>query len=77
MAFPSEHYGKTNTRKWFKIKWKSNNKLDLLIDEDYEKCKNHVVVLQEIKTDKCAVGLQKINSEKDIDEWIKNNEVEK
>jgi len=73
MAFPSEHYGTVQTRKWYKIKWKSDNKLDLLIDEDYKKSKNNVIVLQEIKTDKCAVGLQKINSEKDVDEWIKNN----
>ena len=77
MTFPSEHFGKTNTRKWYKVKWKSDSKLDLLIEDDYEKCTNHVEVLQEIKTDKCAVGLRKINSEKDIDDWIKLNEARK
>jgi hypothetical protein len=75
MSFPAEHYGKKNTRKWYKVKWVKDGKLDLLIDEDYEKCKNHVTVLKEIKTDKCAEGLRKINSEKDIDEWIEQNVV--
>lgn len=75
MAFPSEHYGKTNTRKWYKVRWIKDSKLDLLIDDDYEKCRNHVVVLQEIQTDKCTEGLRKISSEKDVDEWIRSNEV--
>ena len=75
MPFPAEHFGAVQTRKWFKVKWKSDGKLDLLIDEDFERSKNHVITLKEIKTDKCAEGLRKINTEKDIDDWIIKNEV--
>lgn len=82
MPFPSEHFGATKKRKWYKVRWneKANmqliGKTDLLAEDVYEKQKSYVEVIDIIETEKCAggtpLGFGKWSEEK-IEEWIKAN----
>lgn len=82
MAFPSEHFGATQKRKWYKVRWnnKANphlaGKVDLLADDVYAKQKNCVDLIETVETDTCTggvpLGFGKWGEEK-INEWIKTN----
>lgn len=74
-----EHTGFMQKRTWHKIKWikgKHEGRFDIFDDEDLEKYKNGVEVIETFKTDLCTTGVSmefgKTSKEK-IDEWIREN----
>ena len=85
---PAEHKGHIETRKWYKVRWKDNphpelpawsgiaGKTDLMMDEDFERYKNFVEVLETVRVETCVTGLAlsfgRLTEDK-IDEWIAEN----
>ena len=87
-TLPAEHKGFAEKRVWYKIKWIKNpkpekpewkhveGKIDLMPEEDLEKFKGFIEILQTFKSPKCNPGIRLSyghTSEKEIEEWIKNN----
>ncbi len=77
------HNGFVQKRTWHKIKWLRNlpnknyaGKFDLFTDEDLERYKEFVEVIETFKTDKCATGVSYdfgMTSKEKINEWIRSN----
>lgn len=82
MAFPAEHSGAAQKRKWFKVRWneKADRKLigkaDLLAEDIYARQKDYADVLETVETEKCAggapLGFGRWDEGK-IDRWIREN----
>ena len=85
---PAEHKGHVETRLWYKVKWTRNpyperqewrdieGKTDLMMDEDLERFRNFVEVVETVSVEKCTTGLSLAFGrldEKRIDEWIARN----
>ena len=82
MSFPAEHFGSLKKRIWYKVKWMKNppdrevkGKFDLLMQEDFEKYKNYLHVIEKVQTDSCASGLPVGfgKPEEEVDTWIAKN----
>ena len=85
---PAEHTGRTQTRNWYKVRWLKNphpserkwdgieGRTDLMIDEDIERYKGFVDIIETVRADTCATGLSlafgKL-TERQVDDWIKRN----
>jgi hypothetical protein len=85
---PAEHKGHVETRKWYKIRWKNNphpelsqwsrieGKIDLIIDEDLERYRDFVDVIEAVRAETCATGLSLSFgrvTEEQVDGWIVKN----
>jgi len=78
MSIP-EHDGFVQKRTWHKIRWTAGihkGKYDIFDDEDLEKNRNDVDVMETFRTDMCAAGVSMDfgkTPEDKIDGWIKEN----
>ena len=84
MTLPAEHFGTTEKRRWYKVRWSRNppglkdveGKIDLVREEDFFKIKDYVEVLHEFKVAKCTAGIRLAygkTSESEIEKWIAEN----
>lgn len=85
---PAEHKGHIETRMWYKVRWKDNphpeidswngiiGKTDLMMDEDLERFRNFVDIIEPVRTETCVTGLAlrfgQLTEDR-IDDWIRKN----
>ncbi len=75
----SLHDGFVQKRTWHKIKWlkgQHKGKFDLFDDDDLQKHRDSVQIIETFKTDMCSAGVSMDfgrTPEEKIDKWIKEN----
>lgn len=85
---PPEHMGHTKTRGWYKVRWTKNpyperdewkgveGKTDLVMDEDLERYKDFIEIIEAVRADTCVTGLSLrfgAVTEQQVDDWIRMN----